>query len=60
MKPYDYSAQAKHYDILESSPAVKSFNRVLDKLLRKYRAKAVLDIACGTGTQAIYLGKRGY
>ena len=60
MKDYDYSVQAKYYDVLEANPSVEAFNKVLDKLLKKHRIKSVLDLTCGTGAQAIYLHKSGY
>lgn len=61
MKDYDYSAQAKYYDILEGNTQdVNAFNKILDKLLKNYKVKSVLDLTCGTGAQAIYLHKNGY
>ena len=60
MKDYDYSVQAKYYDVLEENPSVEAFNKVLDKLLKKHKVKSVFDITCGTGSQAIYLDKKGY
>ncbi len=60
MKNYDYSVQAKYYDVLEEYPSVEAFNKVLDKLLQKHKVKSVLDVTCGTGAQAIYLDKHGY
>lgn len=60
MKDYDYSTQAKYYDILEENPSVEYFNEVLADLLKKYKVKKVLDLTCGTGAQAIYLHKKGY
>ena len=60
MKDYDYSIQAKYYDVLEENPSVEAFNKVLDKLLKKHKVKSVYDITCGTGAQAIYLHKKGY
>jgi|TARA_B100001964_G_scaffold144422_1_gene159021 SAM-dependent methyltransferase len=60
MKDYEYSVQAKYYDVLEENPSVEAFNKVLDKLLKKHKVKNVFDITCGTGAQAIYLDKHGY
>ena len=60
MKDYDYSVQAKYYEVLEENPSVEAFNKVLDKLLKKHKVKSVFDITCGTGAQAIYLDKNGY
>ncbi len=60
MKDFDYSTQAKYYDILEDNPQIQNFNKVLDKLLLKYDIKTVRDNTCGTGAQSIYLHKNGY
>jgi len=60
MKDYNYSIQAKYYDVLEENPSVKAFNKVLDKLFKKHKIKSIYDVTCGTGAQAIYLDKRGY
>lgn len=35
MKDYDYSVQARYYDVLEENPSVEALNKVLDKLLKK-------------------------
>tara|TARA_Y100000310_G_scaffold209006_2_gene209605 strand:+ start:6953 stop:7690 length:738 start_codon:yes stop_codon:yes gene_type:complete len=59
MKDYDYSNLAKYYDALEGE-GTQEFNKVLIKILRKYKTNSILDIACGTGAQAIYLNKQGY
>ncbi len=60
MKDYNYSVQAKYYDILERNFNVLKFNKILDKILLKYKVKSVLDLTCGTGYQSIYLHKKGY
>ncbi|MDD5192265.1 MAG: class I SAM-dependent methyltransferase [Candidatus Nanoarchaeia archaeon] len=60
MKDYNYATQAEYYDIVEGNTNVKDFNNILNKLLKKYNIKSVLDITCGTGAQAIFLDKEGY
>lgn len=35
-------------------------NRTIDKILKKQKAKTILDLTCGTGSQVFYLLKRGY
>lgn len=42
----------------EESP--DSVNRYIEKILKKYQAKTVLDFACGTGAQVFWLAKRGF
>lgn len=38
----------------------KITNRTIEKILRKYKVKAVHDFTCGTGSQVFYLLKHGY
>lgn len=35
-------------------------NRTIEKILKKYKAKTVLDLTCGTGSQVFHLLKRGF
>ena len=42
----------------EVSPVL--VNRYIGKMLKKYRVKTVLDLACGTGSQVFWLAKHGY
>lgn len=35
-------------------------NRTIEKILKKYKVKTVLDLTCGTGSQVFWLLKRGY
>ncbi|MEK6904166.1 MAG: class I SAM-dependent methyltransferase [Nanoarchaeota archaeon] len=61
MKQYNYSRIAKYYDIIElgggEGPITSAF---LDNIFRKNKIKTVLDMACGTGAQAIGLAEKGY
>src|SRR3989338_5996821 len=38
----------------------KITNQSIEKILKKYKVKTVLDLTCGTGSQVFYLAKRGY
>ena len=62
LKPYDYDRYAADYDLVELRGKGKSTraNRFLDKLFRRRRVASVLDLACGTGAQAIGLAEYGY
>jgi len=60
LKEYNYSKFADIYDRLEVNENVKSFNPILEKLLKKFNVKKVVDMTCGTGEQSIYLHKKGY
>ncbi len=35
-------------------------NRTIEKILKKYKVKTVLDLTCGTGSQVFHLLKRGF
>lgn len=52
---------ARHYDdFVDWQSRLKFEIPALVKVLRKYQAKNVLDIGCGTGEHAIALGKKGF
>ncbi len=54
---YDKNAELyKH----EESPFHKIANPAIYNILKKYNAKTVLDLTCGTGNQVFWLAKRGY
>lgn len=38
----------------------KMTNRTIERLLKKYKVKTVLDLTCGTGSQVFHLLKRGF
>jgi len=38
----------------------KVTNRTIERLLKKYKVKTVLDLTCGTGSQVFHLLKRGF
>ena len=38
----------------------KITNRTIEKILKKYKVKTVLDLTCGTGSQVFHLLKRGF
>jgi len=60
IKEYNYSKFADIYDKVEVNESVKSFNPILERLLKRYKVKKIVDMTCGTGEQAIYLHKKGY
>src|SRR3990167_10292514 len=57
--PLEYSKLAKYYDVLNQSTD-HSTNRTIERILRKYKVKTVLDLTCGTGSQVFWLAHRGY
>ncbi len=56
-----YNKDSKHYDTFnEDTSNSRTTNNTIEKILRKYRVKTVLDLTCGTGSQIFWLAKRGY
>lgn len=60
IKEYDYSKQAKYYDVLEKTLNEEKVIKFLNKIFKKHKVKTVLDMTCGTGAQTIPLKKLGY
>lgn len=58
-KPSHYNKAAKNYDAFNEEHS-QVINKVIENILRKYKVKTVLDLTCGTGSQAFYLLKRKY
>jgi ubiquinone/menaquinone biosynthesis C-methylase UbiE len=58
-KPSHYTHQAKHYDAFNEENS-KITNQTIEKLLKKHKVKTVFDLTCGTGSQVLWLTKRGY
>ena len=56
-----YDKDAKYEEAFyEDSPNSITTNRTIEKILKKYKVKTVLDLTCGTGSQVFWLLKRGY
>lgn len=59
--PTWYDDDAKYEEAInEDSPNSKTTNLTIEKILKKYNVKTVLDLTCGTGSQVFWLLKRGY
>lgn len=54
-----YDKEAEYYDIFNEQNS-KIINQSINSILKKYNAKTVLDLACGTGSQVFYLTENGY
>ncbi len=56
-----YNKDSKYEEAInEDSPNSRTTNRTIEKILKKYKVKTVLDLTCGTGSQVFWLLKRGY
>lgn len=58
-KPSHYNKAAVHYDEFHEKKS-ETINQTVEKILKKYSVKTVLDLTCGTGSQVFWLAKRGY
>lgn len=58
--PLEYQKLPEFFDAHNISDDTELKNSVIEKLLKKYDVKTVLDLTCGTGSQVLFLAKRGY
>lgn len=58
--PIEYQQYPEYFDIPSNAYHTEQKNKIVEKILRKYNSKSVLDMACGTGAQVFYLIKLGY
>ncbi len=58
--PIEYQQCPEYFDIPSNAHYTNEKNKVIEKILKKYKAKTVLDMACGTGAQVYYLINLGY
>jgi len=58
-KPSHYNKEAEHYDEFNEKNS-ELINGVLEKILKKYKVKTIIDLTCGTGSQVFWLTKHGY
>lgn len=58
-KASHYDKDASQYDIFNEKNSAL-INHTLEKILRKYKVRTVLDLTCGTGSQVFWLTQCGY
>ncbi|MCE3255464.1 MAG: uncharacterized protein K0R25_958 [Rickettsiaceae bacterium] len=58
--PLEYQKQPQYFDAFNIGDDADLKNSVIEKILKKHQAKTVLDLTCGTGSQVLFLAKRGY
>jgi ubiquinone/menaquinone biosynthesis C-methylase UbiE len=58
-KASHYDNDAKHYDTFNEKNS-EVMNKNIERILKKYKVKSVLDMTCGTGSQVFWLTKRGF
>lgn len=58
--PFEYQKNPEFFDSLNIGDDTESKNSVIERLLKTYKVKTVLDMTCGTGSQVFYLINHGY
>ena len=58
--PLEYKKLPEFFDAHNIGDDTELKNSVIEKLLKKYSTKTALDLTCGTGSQVLFLAKRGY
>ena len=58
-KPSHYNKEAESYDAFNEARSAL-INATLEKILKNYNVKTVLDLTCGTGSQVFWLAQRGF
>lgn len=58
--PPEYQEFPEYFDAFNTDETTEFKNSVIEKILKKYKVKTVLDVTCGTGSQVFYLQKHGY
>ncbi len=58
--PLEYKKLPEFFDAHNIGDDTELKNSVVDKFLKKYGTKTVLDLTCGTGSQVLFLAKKGY
>lgn len=58
--PIEYQQYPEYFDIPSHVHHTDDKNKTIEKVLRKYKSKNVLDMTCGTGAQVFYLKNLGY
>ena len=58
-KPSHYNKEAESYDAFNEARSAL-INSTIEKILKNYNVKTVLDLTCGTGSQVFWLAQRGF
>jgi 2-polyprenyl-3-methyl-5-hydroxy-6-metoxy-1,4-benzoquinol methylase len=58
--PVFYQEYPEYFDSPDDRYSSIEKNQAVEALVKRYDAKKILDLTCGTGSQVIYLASRGY
>ena len=58
--PLEYKKFPECFDAHNITSDTDEKNEILHKLLKEHTVETILDLTCGTGSQVLYLAKKGY
>ncbi len=58
--PLEYKKLPEFFDAHNIGDDTDEKNAAIEKFLKKYKVKTVLDLTCGTGSQVFFLAKSEY
>ncbi len=58
-KSSHYDKEAENYDRFNEENS-KIVNQCIEKILKEFKIKSILDLSCGTGSQVIWLAKKKF
>lgn len=58
-KPSHYNKEALSYDAFNENNS-RPINQLIENILKEQKAKTILDLTCGTGSQVFWLADHGY
>jgi ubiquinone/menaquinone biosynthesis C-methylase UbiE len=58
-KPSHYNKESESYDAFNEARSA-TINATIEKILKNYKVKTILDLTCGTGSQVFWLTKCGF
>lgn len=58
--PIEYQQHPEFFDAHNVNEKTDAKNALIEKLLKAQKAKTVLDMTCGTGSQVFFLNNQGY
>ena len=58
-KPSHYDKEVENYDRFNEENS-KIINKCIEKILKEFKVKKILDLSCGTGSQVVYFAKKKF
>lgn len=58
--PFEYQKNPEYFDAINLNKNSDKINTTIERILDFSKVETVLDLACGTGSQVLFLAKHGY